>query len=59
MPAPSLSIEATRTLDLPEANRTTDQVLINLSITEQQIIVTNDSDFVEPLFLRRELGSCC
>jgi len=46
--------EATHTLDLPEGNRTTDQVLINLSITEQLVIVTKDSDFVESFLLRRE-----
>jgi len=46
--------EAIHTLDLPEANRTTDQVLIKLSITEKLIIVTKDSDFVESFLLKRE-----
>lgn len=42
------------TLDLPEGNRTTDQVLITLSKTEQAILVTKDSDFVESFLLKRE-----
>ncbi len=46
--------EATHTLDLPEANRTPDQVLIKLSISEKLIIVTKDSDFVESFLLKRE-----
>jgi predicted nuclease of predicted toxin-antitoxin system len=38
--------QVTHTLDLPEGNRTTDQVLTNLSITEQAVVITKDSDFV-------------
>src|SRR5918998_3934680 len=44
----------THTLDLPQGNRTTDQELINLSIAEQSVVVTKDSDFVESFLLRRE-----
>ena len=46
--------ETTHTLDLPQGNRTTDQSLINLSLKEQYVIVTKDSDFVEPFLLKRE-----
>src|SRR5262245_26701946 len=46
--------EVTHTLDLPEGNRTTDQVLINLSFAEHFVVVTKDSDFVESFLLRRE-----
>jgi predicted nuclease of predicted toxin-antitoxin system len=45
---------ATHTLELPEANRTTDQTLIGLSITAQAILVTKDSDFVQSFLLKRE-----
>ena len=47
-------LEATHTLDLPDGNRTTDQSLNALSINEQAILVTKDSDFVQSFLLRRE-----
>src|SRR6476646_6648619 len=46
--------EVAHTLDLPDGNRTTDQVLISLSFVEQFVVVTKDSDFVESFLLRRE-----
>ena len=46
--------ETTHTLDLPQGNRTTDQSLITLSLKEQCVIVTKDSDFVESFLLKRE-----
>ncbi len=46
--------ETTHTLDLPLGNRTTDQALITLSLKEQCVIVTKDSDFVESFLLKRE-----
>jgi predicted nuclease of predicted toxin-antitoxin system len=46
--------EAIHTLDLPDVNRTTDRVINELSIKEQYVIVTKDSDFVESFLLRRE-----
>jgi predicted nuclease of predicted toxin-antitoxin system len=46
--------ETTHTLDLPQGNRTTDQSLITLSLKEQYVIVTKDSDFVESFLLKRE-----
>lgn len=36
--------ETTHTLDLPQGNRTTDQSLITLSLKEQYVVVTKDSD---------------
>ncbi len=47
-------LEAIHTLDLPDGNRTTDRVINELSIKEQYVIVTKDSDFVESFLLRRE-----
>ena len=46
--------ETTHTLDLPQGNRTTDQSLITLSLKEQFVIVTKDSDFVDSFLLKRE-----
>ncbi|HEV7475272.1 MAG TPA: DUF5615 family PIN-like protein [Pyrinomonadaceae bacterium] len=47
-------LEAVHTLDLPDGNRTTDRVINELSIREQYIVVTKDSDFVESFLLRGE-----
>ena len=47
-------LQAIHTLDLPDGNRTSDRVINELSITEQYIVVTKDSDFVESFLLRRE-----
>ena len=46
--------ETTHTLDLRQRNRTTDQSLITLSLKEQCVILTKDSDFVESFLLKRE-----
>lgn len=46
--------EVTHTHDLPEGNRTTDQTLTNISLAEQAILVTKDSDFVESFLLKGE-----
>ena len=34
------------TLDLPEANKTADEQINNLSMQEQRIVITKDADFV-------------
>jgi predicted nuclease of predicted toxin-antitoxin system len=47
-------IEAIHTLDLPDANRTSDRIINELSIKEQYVVVTKDSGFVESFLLRRE-----
>ncbi|HEU0048363.1 MAG TPA: DUF5615 family PIN-like protein [Nitrososphaera sp.] len=49
-----VGFEATHTLDLPNGNRTTDQALITLSLREQAVVITKDSDFVQSFLLRRE-----
>lgn len=46
-------LDAIHTLDLPEGNRTSDRSINELSIKEQYIVVTKDSDFVESFLLRR------
>ncbi len=47
-------LEAAHTLELPDGNRTTDQSLIRLSIAEEAVLVTKDSDFVESFLLKKE-----
>ena len=46
--------EAIHTLELPEGNRTSDQALIELSLSLQAVLVTKDSDFVQSFLLKRE-----
>ncbi len=46
--------ETIHTLDLPQGNRTTDQILIKFSLTEHYVVITKDSDFVESFLLRHE-----
>lgn len=47
-------LAAIHTLDLPDGNRTTDRIINELSIKEQYVVVTKDSDFVESFLLRQE-----
>ncbi|HVK18553.1 MAG TPA: DUF5615 family PIN-like protein [Fimbriiglobus sp.] len=39
--------DAVHTLDLPDANRTTDQQIVELAELEQRVVVTKDADFVD------------
>ncbi len=39
--------DAVHTLDLPDANRTTDQQIVELAEREQRVVVTKDADFVD------------
>ncbi len=43
--------DAVHTLDLPEANRTSDSAIIRLAIKEQRVVVTKDADFVSSFVL--------
>ena len=45
--------EAIHTLDLPLGNCTPDTVINELSVHEQYIVVTKDSDFVDSFLLQR------
>jgi predicted nuclease of predicted toxin-antitoxin system len=45
--------DAVHTLDLPAANRTSDEVLCRLAAEEQRVLVTKDGDFVVSFLLRR------
>jgi predicted nuclease of predicted toxin-antitoxin system len=46
--------DAIHTLDLPQANKTTDQEINERSGQESRVVVTKDSDFVDSLLLRRQ-----
>lgn len=39
--------DAVHTLELPEANKTTDRELIRIAVKENRIVVTKDSDFLD------------
>jgi predicted nuclease of predicted toxin-antitoxin system len=43
---------AIHTLDLPDANRTTDQQINDFADQEQRVVVTKDADFVDSHLLR-------
>ncbi len=45
---------AIHTLLLPEANKTTDADINLLSVTEEWIVITKDSDFVDSFLLKKE-----
>lgn len=45
--------DALHTLDLPLANRTSDDEIIALAIRDARIVVTKDRDFVVSFWLRR------
>ena len=44
--------EAIHTLDLPDANRTTDEQVNDIADREQRAVVTKDADFVDSHLLR-------
>lgn len=44
--------DAVHTLDLPVGNRTPDAVINQISVDEERVVVTKDSDFVESLIVQ-------
>jgi predicted nuclease of predicted toxin-antitoxin system len=42
------------TLDLPEANRTIDESIIEIAVRDSRVVVTKDRDFVNSFMLRGE-----
>lgn len=46
--------DARHTLGLPMGNSTTDQFINELSIAEERIVVTKDSDFVDSFWLQNQ-----
>jgi len=45
---------AVHTLDLPLGNRTSDTVINDVSIDEQRVVITKDSDFVDSFLLHQK-----
>ena len=46
--------DAIHTLDLPAANRTSDQEIIRFADIEQRVVITKDADFVHSFHIDRE-----
>ncbi|MEM1134361.1 MAG: DUF5615 family PIN-like protein [Bacteroidota bacterium] len=46
--------DAIHTLDLPEQNLTEDGVIIRLSVEQQRVVISKDSDFYEQYILKGE-----
>ncbi len=44
--------DAVHTLDLPDANRTTDEQILEVAAREQRVVVSKDADFVNSFLLR-------
>lgn len=47
-----MGYDTRHTLGLPLGNRTTDQFINELSITEQRVVITKDADFVDSFWLQ-------
>lgn len=45
-------LDAVHTMDLPAGNRTPDEAINQLSMTEGHVVVTKDGDFVDSLIVR-------
>ena len=45
--------DAVHTLDLPDANHTTDTQIIDVALREQRAVITKDADFVDSHTLRQ------
>jgi predicted nuclease of predicted toxin-antitoxin system len=45
--------DAVHTLDLPNGNRTSDAQVNAISIAEQRVVITKDSDFVDSFLLQK------
>jgi predicted nuclease of predicted toxin-antitoxin system len=46
--------DSIHTLELPNQNKTSDKTIIKLSIDEERIVITKDSDFLESFLLNAE-----
>ena len=49
-----LDYRAIHTLLLPDANKTTDADISQLSVAEEWVVITKDSDFVDSFLLKNE-----
>jgi predicted nuclease of predicted toxin-antitoxin system len=46
--------DAVHTLDLPLGNRTSDTLINDISIAENRIVITKDSDFIDSFLLEKK-----
>ncbi len=46
--------DALHTLDLPNANRTTDAEILKIAAHEQRVVVTKDADFVNSYYINHQ-----
>jgi predicted nuclease of predicted toxin-antitoxin system len=49
----TVGCDAKHTLDLPDGNRTTDEVVNDLAEQEQRVVITKDADYVDSHLLRK------
>lgn len=49
-------LDAIHTLDLPDANQTSDQSIIDFCDNDNRIVVSKDIDFLESFLLRKKPG---
>ncbi|MBK7707616.1 MAG: DUF5615 family PIN-like protein [Acidobacteria bacterium] len=49
-----LGYDAVHTLDLPLGNRTPDSLISEISINEERVVITKDSDFVDSYLLAKK-----
>ncbi len=53
-----LGHDAIHTLDLPDGNRTPDSEISRVSVSEERIVTTKDSDFVNSLLISSVPFNC-
>ncbi len=46
--------EALHTLSLPDKNRTTDSQIIEISVRENYVVITKNTDFLESYYLKKQ-----
>ncbi len=46
--------DAVHTLDLPLRNRTPDNEIIEMCVSEERVLITKDADFVDSFWVRRQ-----
>ncbi|GAA4373356.1 DUF5615 family PIN-like protein [Hymenobacter koreensis] len=57
MAATEAGCDCLHTLELPEANNTTDGAISNLSVQEQRVVISKNADFVNTFYCMESLIS--
>ena len=50
----TLGHDSVHTLELPDGNRTSDDEIIRISVEQERVLVSKDTDFVDSLLLKGE-----